>query len=100
MEIKLAEALLRRKELQEKVELLKKFKDNQMYYEIRAQRVKVTEGLDELSANYPKLEANQVTAEYDYAAKQLRLIDAAIQNANWTTGLNIADMVMKDFSEK
>lgn len=97
MEIKLAEALLRRKELQAKVEILKKFKDTQIYYEIRAQRVKVNEGLDDLSANYPKMEAKQVTAEYDLAAKQLRLIDATIQQANWTTVLTINDCVMEDY---
>lgn len=58
MEIKLAEALLRRKELQEKVELLKKIKDNQAFYEIRGQRVKVTEGIEDVNANYPKLDVS------------------------------------------
>lgn len=100
MQIKLAEALLRRKELQEKVDILKKFKDNHVYYEIRGQRVKVTEGLEELTANYPKMSASQVTAEYDFAAKQLRLVDAAIQNANWTTELDVNEIVMKDFEVK
>ena len=97
MEIKLAEALLRRKELQQKVEMLKKFRDTQIYYEIRGQRAKVTEGLEEINANYPKLELNQVTKEYDFAARQLRLIDAAIQNANWTVSLPVEDRVMQDF---
>jgi len=97
MDIKLAEALLRRKELQQKVELLKKFRDNQIYYEIRGQRAKVTEGLEEINANYPKLELNQVTKEYDFAARQLRLIDAAIQNANWTVNIQADAMVMEDF---
>lgn len=100
MEVKLAEALLRRKELQAKVEILKKFKDTQVYYEIRANRVKVTEGLDDLSANYPKLEANQVTKEYDYYAKQLRLIDAKIQQANWTYILDLDSSTMEDFKSK
>lgn len=99
MKITLAMALLRRKELAQKVEVLKKFKDSQIYYEIRAQRVKVSEGLDELSANYPKLTAAEVTKEYDFNARQLRLIDAAIQQANWTTQLDIEDMVMEDFKE-
>ena len=97
MEITLAEALLRRKELQEKVEILKKFKDNQLYYEIRGQRVKITEGLEDVNANYPKLDASQVTKEFDWHARQLRLIDSAIQQTNWTTKLNIDDSVMGDF---
>lgn len=97
MKIKLAEALLRRKELAEKLEVVKKLKDTQIYYEVRAQRVKVTEGIDELSANYPKLTASQVTAEFDYVAKQLRLVDALIQQANWTVELEVEPMVMEAF---
>lgn len=97
MEISLAEALLRRKELSAKVEVLKKFKDTQLYYEVRAQRVKVNEGLDELSANYPKLTASQVTDEFDWHARQLRLIDAAIQQANWTIKIAVDEATMGDF---
>lgn len=97
MQIKLAEALLRRKELQAKVEILKKFKDSQVYYEVRGQRVKVTDGMDDLNANYPKMTASQVTHEYDWHAKQLRLIDAAIQQVNWTAEVTIDDSVMADY---
>lgn len=97
MKIKLAEALLRRKELAEKLEVVKRLKDNQAFYEVRAQRVKVTEGIDEISANFPKLTASQVTAEFDYVAKQLRLVDALIQQANWTTELEVDSMVMEAF---
>ncbi len=97
MNIKLAEALLRRKELNEKLNVVKNLKDNHIYYEIRAQRVKVTEGIDELSANYPKLTASQVTAEFDFVAKQLRLIDAYIQQSNWTTILEVDPMVMDTY---
>lgn len=100
MNIKLAEALLRRKELAGKVELLKKFKDNQLYYEIRAQRVKITEGIENVDANYPKLDASQVTAEFDWHARQLRLIDAAIQQANWTSEVTVDSTVMEDFKAK
>lgn len=97
MKIKLAEALLRRKELSEKLEVVKRLKDNQAFYEVRANRVKVTEGIDEISANFPKLTASQVTAEFDYVAKQLRLVDALIQQANWTTELEVDPMVMEAF---
>lgn len=97
MEIKLAEALLRRKELSQKLEVLKHFKDNHLFYEIRGQRTKVTEGLEELNANYPKLTASQVTAEYDHVAKSLRLIDAKIQMANWTCTLEVDPFVMEAY---
>ena len=97
MKIKLAEALLRRKELAAKMEVVKKLKDNQIYYEIRAQRVNVLAGIDEISANFPKLTLSQVIAEIDYVAKQLRLVDALIQQANWTTELEVDSMVMEAF---
>ena len=100
MDIKLAEALLRRKELAEKLNVLRHFKDNHAFYEVRGQRVKVTEGLEDINVNYPKLEASQVTAEFDYVAKQLRLVDALIQQANWTTVLEVDPMVMESYSSK
>jgi hypothetical protein len=100
MDIKLAEALLRRKELAEKLNVLRHFKDNHAFYEVRGQRVKVTEGLEDINVNYPKLEVSQVTAEFDYVAKQLRLVDALIQQANWTTVLEVDPMVMEAFSAK
>lgn len=100
MKIKLAEALLRRKELSAKVDMLKKIKDTQVYYEVRGQRVKVMEGLEELNANYPKLTVTQVTAEYDFAARQLRLVDACIQQTNWTADIEVDPMVLDDFKEK
>lgn len=98
MQIKLADALLRRKELTEKLNILRHFKDNHLFYEIRGERKKVTEGLDEINANFPKLTASQVTAEYDFVAKQLRLTDALIQQANWTTTLDVEPMIMESFT--
>jgi hypothetical protein len=62
--------------------------------------VKVTEGLEDINVNYPKLEASQVTAEFDYVAKQLRLVDALIQQANWTTVLEVDPMVMEAYKAK
>ncbi len=99
MDIKLAEALLRRKELSEKLNVLRHFKDNHAFYEVRGQRVKVTEGLEDINVNYPKLEVSQVTAEFDFVAKQLRLVDALIQQANWTTVLQVDPMVMEAYSK-
>jgi hypothetical protein len=97
MQIKLAEALLRRKELQAKVEILKKFKDNELIHQIRADRRKVTDSLEDVFVDYPKMTASQVTAEYDYHARQLRLVDAAIQQVNWTAGVEVDEMVMADY---
>ena len=99
MEIKLAEALLRRKELHGKVELLKSIKDRDLY-EVKARRQSVAEGIDDVVAQVPKLTASQVTKEYDWHARQLRLIDAAIQQANWTTGIDVAATTMQDYKEE
>jgi hypothetical protein len=93
--MKLAEALLRRKELQGKLERIQPLKHADIY-ETKVSRVSVTSSIDDLTASVPKLALCQVTAECDHYAKQLRLIDAAIQQANWTTELDVQG-VMNDY---
>jgi len=99
MEIKLAEALLRRKELQQKVDVLRHIKENALF-EVKAQRRQVTDSVDDIVAQVPKLTASQVTKEYDWHARQLRLIDASIQQANWTTSIEVDSTTMADFKEE
>ena len=82
--MKLAHALLRRKELNNKVEQLRHLTKKDAY-EVVIQRRQITETVDDITATVPRMEANQVTAEFDYYASQLRHVDAAIQQANWTT---------------
>lgn len=94
--IKLAEALLRRKELQNKLTVLANIKANALF-EVKAVRKLVADGIDDVVAQVPKLTAAEVTAEYDWHARQLRLIDAAIQQVNWTADVLIQDTVMQDF---
>ena len=96
MKVKLAEALLRRKELQGKVDMLKHIQDKNLF-EVKAQRRQVTESLDDIIAQVPKLAASQVTADYDWHARQLRLVDAAIQQANWTCEIEVDQTVMSDY---
>jgi hypothetical protein len=96
MKVKLAEALLRRKELQGKVDMLRHIQDKNLF-EVKAQRRNVTESLDDIIAQVPKLTASQVTAEYDWHARQLRLVDAAIQQANWTCEVDVDQTVMSDY---
>ena len=97
--IALAEALLRRKELSEKVQLLKSIKQDGLF-EVKVQRRAAHEGIDDVIANVPKLTAAEVTAEHDWHARQLRLVDAVIQQANWSTKVEVADSVMQDFTPK
>lgn len=99
MKVKLAEALLRRKELQGKVDVLKQVQEKALF-EVKAQRKSVTENIDDIVAMVPKLTASQVTAEFDWHARQLRLVDAAIQQANWTFEVDVNESVMADFAAK
>ena len=96
MEIKLAEALLRRKELSEKVNVLKNIKQSALF-EVKGQRQKISDSIDDIVLQVPKLTVSQVTQEYDWHARQLRLIDAAIQQSNWTTKLEVDETVMSDY---
>ncbi|MGD9631426.1 MAG: hypothetical protein AB7V18_19475 [Pyrinomonadaceae bacterium] len=96
MKMKLAEALLRRKELNEKVAQTKTIKTASVY-EVKSQRMKAHEGIDEVIASVPKLDLAQVTSEYDHYARGLRLIDAAIQQANWTVEIDVDDKSMRDW---
>lgn len=99
MQVKLAEALLRRKELRDKVAQLATIKQDQLF-EVVMQRRQVNETVDDIVAKVPKLTAVEVTAEYDFYARQLRLIDAAIQQANWTTEVDVADSTQQDYAVK
>jgi len=96
MKISLAEALLRRKELQEKVEHLKPINQEKLF-EVRVNRQQVTEGIDNVVAQVPKVAITQVTHAFDWHAKALRKIDATIQRANWETQIDIDESVMADY---
>lgn len=96
MKVKLAEALLRRKELQEKVNQLRTIKDSDAF-EIKTTRTPAHEGIDDVIAAVPKITAEELTAAYDWHAKQLRLVDAAIQQANWTVEIDVGQDVMADY---
>ena len=96
MQIKLAEALLRRKELQTKVDQLHKIKDEGLF-EIKVTRKPAHEGIDDIIATVPKVAIEQVTHAFDWHARQLRLVDAAIQQANWNTEIEVGETVMADY---
>lgn len=93
---KLAELLLRRKELNEQVERLKAIRVEHLY-ETVVDRKKVTESLDEVVARVAKVTYNEIEAAYNHYAKQLRQVDAAIQQANWTTEVAVDFDPMKDY---
>ena len=57
------------------------------------QRRQANEQLDDITGKVSRLDLNQVTKEYDYYANKLRLIDAAIQQLNWTTDIQVDSKV-------
>ena len=96
MKYALAELLLRRKELDGKVREVTGFKVADVF-EMRVKRVKVADGIDKVVANVPKLSLKEVTAEHDFYARQLRMVDALIQRTNWETEVTSTGDLMADF---
>ena len=93
----LAELLLRRKELQLKVDQLHSIRRDELF-QTHVKRKNITDQVDDIIATVPLLSAAQVTAEYDFYARELRLIDAAIQYANWNTRVDVKkEDVMSDY---
>ena len=89
----IAEALVLRKHLAEKVEQLRPIKvngDNGMF-ELQTKRTKVTDEVDEITLQVPKVEMANITKEFDTYSKALRELDTAIQKANWenTVGFTV-----------
>jgi hypothetical protein len=83
--MKIAEALLLRKQLEAKVAQLQPLKlqgDNGVY-DTKVERRNVNENTDEVTMNIPKVVLKDITSTYDHYATQLRKLDGAIQKANW-----------------
>lgn len=93
---KLAECLLRRKELQQKLDRMSLINRKDLF-KTEVQRVRVAEGFDDIQVKMPVVKFADFDAEYNYYAKQLRLIDAAIQNMNWTTDVDNVSTCFDDF---
>ena len=83
--MKIAEALLLRKQLEGKVEQLKPIRElgDKGVFEMKSKRVNVNEQTDEISFQLPKISLKEITKEYDHYASELRKLDASIQKANW-----------------
>lgn len=98
--MKLAEALLLRKELEAKVKQVLDALKTKSLIETKVVRKAVMDGIDDVTASVNKLTASQVTAEYDYYSRQLREVDAAIQQANWVTEMpSLTDKHTRPYAE-
>lgn len=89
--MKIAEALVMRKHLEAKVEQLKPLyiQGQQGLFEVKQERKNIGENVDEVTLNIPKVTLADVTAEYDKYSKALRMLDTAIQQANWANDVKI-----------
>jgi hypothetical protein len=96
MSHKLAECLLRRKELQQKLDRMGQI-DAKDLFEVKVQRKNVTENIDDVIAQVPKMTFSEFESEYRHYAKALRLIDAAIQQVNWTAEVEGVDKCFQDY---
>lgn len=94
--MKLAEALLLRKELQAKVDRLKAI-DIKDAFETQTGRGAVVDGFNDMIAKVSKISFQQFTHCYDWHAKQLRRVDAAIQQANWAVDVVLDGEAAKDY---
>ena len=91
--MKIAQALLLRKQLEEKVKQLQPIKqlgDNGLF-EIKTSRRNVSTDTDEVTFQIPKVTLTEVTQEYDKYATALRKLDAAVQKANWEFEVDFTD---------
>ncbi len=98
-EITLAEALLRRKELESLIKRLDPVRPSDLFT-TRLKRVKITDDLDEVTAQIPRIKAEQIDQYHNWLARQLRFCDAAIQRANWDTTIKVKASVVSDFESK
>lgn len=91
--MKIAQALLLRKQLEAKVKQLEPIKQlgENGLFEIKTSRRNVSVDTDEVSFQIPKVTLSEVTKEYDRFASALRKLDAAVQKANWEFDLDFTD---------
>lgn len=89
--MKIAEALVLRKHLEQKVEQLKPIYLNgeKGLFETKVERRNINESTDEVSIQVSKVELKEVTKEYDRYSKALRELDTAIQAANWEHSVKV-----------
>jgi len=83
--MKLAEALLLRKQLEAEVKRLEplKLQWSNGAFETKIIRRPLSDTVDEATVTMPKISFEEFTREYSKKATQLRKLDTAIQKANW-----------------
>lgn len=95
--MKIAEALLLRKQLEAKVKQLEplKLQGENGVYEFKTERKSVGENVDEVRMQVPKMKPSDITKEYDHYATELRKLDTSIQKANWAYDVDYKENPVK-----
>ncbi|MDD5013920.1 MAG: hypothetical protein PHW73_02315 [Atribacterota bacterium] len=91
--MKIAQALLLRKQLEKKVAQLEPIKQmgDSGLFETKVSRVNVTDQVDSVTINTPRITLSEITSEFDKYASALRKLDASIQKANWEFDVEFTD---------
>ena len=84
--------------MQDKINRIRAIQNSDVF-EIKVERIRVDSNLDEIKAKVPKLQLNQVTKEFDFYCKKLRIIDGIIQNKNWNVEVDEGDCFL-DYTDK
>ena len=95
--MKIAEGLLLRKQLEAKVKQLEPLKvdGDRGMFETKTVRKNVSENVDEVTTQLPRITLKEITKEYDHYATQLRKLDASLQKANWNFDLDFKEEAVK-----
>lgn len=90
--MKVAEALVLRKHLEAKVKQLEpiKLQGDRGLFELQTQRVKISDTVDEIKTQLPKVTLEDVMKEYNKYSKALRELDIKIQESNWTNEIEFS----------
>jgi len=56
--------------------------------------------VDDIAAKVPKVSVKALTAAFDWHSRQLREVDAAIQQANWATMITVPDESLSEFVDE
>lgn len=91
--IKLSAALVLRKHLDARVKQLTPLKmaGDQGAFEIQTKTRQVSDTVQEVTNQLPRITLEELTKEYDKYSKALRQLDTKIQETNWLTEIEFDD---------
>tara|TARA_R100001163_G_C4997272_1_gene147735 strand:- start:416 stop:736 length:321 start_codon:yes stop_codon:yes gene_type:complete len=95
-EVPLAELLIRRNDLKDKLERVKPLTNRDLYGQ-KVQRISVSDSVDEVTVQVPRLSYDEIDGNWNHISRQLRKVDALIQRTNWETQVAIDPELLQDY---